>query len=104
MTALTGLALLVLAFWFWLDSLRTREIATGIGKAACERHAVQFLDQTVALRKLGVRWGPQGMKLRRVYSFDFSEEGYGRRTGYLVMIGIDLTELSMGLPSQPGDA
>lgn len=90
--------------WFWLDSMRAREIALGICRAACERRGVQFLDQTVALRKLGIRWPNQGLRFRRVYRFDFSEEGVGRRNGYLVLLGTDLVEISLGLPDQSTDA
>jgi hypothetical protein len=90
--------------WFWLDSLRAREIATGICRAACERRNVQFLDQTVALSRLGIRWPAQGMRFRRVYRFDFSEEGIGRRTGHLILLGQELEEISLGLPSATEDA
>jgi hypothetical protein len=104
---LENLTLILLALalgWFWLDSLRAREIATGISKSLCEQRNLQFLDQTVALRRLGVRWPSQGLRFRRVYRFDFSEEGMGRSSGYLVMLGTDLESYSLGLPERPGDA
>ena len=104
MNSLPLILFILLLGWFWLDSLRTREIATGICRAACERRQVQFLDQTVALRRLGLRWPPQGLRFRRVYRFDYSEEGVGRCTGYLVMLGVDLEEISLGLPNREGDA
>ena len=104
MSNLLALFLLLLTGWFWLDSLRAREIALGICKAACERRDVQFLDQAVVLRRLGVSWRGDGVRLRRVYRFDFSEEGVGRRSGYLVLRGMDLEELSFGLPAQPIDS
>ena len=104
MTDLLALFLLLMLGWFWLDSLRAREIALGICKAACARHDLQFLDQAVAVRRLGLSWGANGVRVRRVYRFDFSEEGLGRRTGYLVMRGIDLEDLSFGLPDQTRDA
>lgn len=97
------LALLLLG-WFWLDSLRAKELATGICRAACEKQGLQFLDQTVALRHLRVRRTQEGLRLRRAYRFDFSEEGAGRRSGHLVLLGLDLVEISFGLPQQPGDA
>ena len=75
MDNLFTILVLLLAGWFWLDSLRARELATGICRAACEQRGLQFLDQTVALRRLGVRRTPAGLRLRRVYRFDFSEEG-----------------------------
>ncbi|MEJ2327007.1 MAG: DUF3301 domain-containing protein [Chromatiaceae bacterium] len=98
--AIFGLTLLG---WFWLDSLRARELATGIARAACAQRGLQFLDQTVALHHLRVRRVPQGLRWRRVYRFDFSEEGVGRQTGYLVLIGLDLMEISVGLPDQMAD-
>ena len=104
MSDLFAVFLLLLLGWFWLDSLRAREIALGICKAACARRDLQFLDQAVALRRLGLYWGGNGIRLRRVYRFDFSEEGLGRRNGYLVMRGIDLEDLSFGLPDQTQDA
>lgn len=84
--------------WFWLDSMRSREIATGIGKSLCEREGVQFLDHTVSLAKLSLHWGARGLRLRRVYQFDFSEEGLGRHHGFIVMIGMEMNGLSMDRP------
>jgi hypothetical protein len=99
---LAAIALLLLLGWFWLDSLRAREIAMGICKAACDRRDLQLLDQAVALKRLGLRWGAEGVRLRRVYRFDFSEEGVGRLDGYLVLRGLDLESLSFGLPDEAG--
>lgn len=104
MSNLLAVFFLLLLGWFWLDSLRAREFATEICKAACARHELQFLDQTVALRRLGLAWKAEGLRMRRVYRFDFSEEGVGRRSGYLVMRGMTLEDLSFGLPTQTQDA
>ena len=104
MSDLAALALLLALGWFWLDSLRAREVAVGICKAACERRDLQLLDQAVALKRLSLRWGLEGVRLRRVYRFDFSEEGVGRRDGYLVLRGLDLESLSFGLPEGIEDA
>jgi hypothetical protein len=103
MDNLLAISALVLLGWFWLDSLRARELATGIARAACSQRDIQFLDQTVALRHLGLRRTPGGLRWRRVYRFDFSEEGVGRRTGYLVLVGLNLAEISLGLPDRVAD-
>jgi hypothetical protein len=104
MSNLLAVFLLLLLGWFWLDSMRAREIATEVCKSACKQRELQFLDQTVALRRLGLAWRSEGLRVRRVYRFDFSEEGVGRRSGYLVMRGITLEDLSFGLPTQTRDA
>lgn len=91
------LALLFLG-WFWLDSLRAREIATGICRAVCERHGLQFLDQTVSLRHLRLRRTDTGLRILRMYVFDFSTEGIGRYGGYIVLIGLDPDEINIKVP------
>lgn len=104
MSNIFAILLLLLLGWFWLDSLRAREIALGICKAACEARGLQLLDQAVMLRRLGLSWRDDGIRLRRVYRFDFSEEGIGRHSGYLVLRGIDLDDLSFGLPGRVSDS
>lgn len=101
---LLAILVLLLIGWFWLDSLRARELATGICRAACAQRDVQFLDQTVALLHLGVRRTAGGLRLQRVYRFEFSEEGVGRRSGHLVLLALNLEEISLGLPERPIDA
>jgi hypothetical protein len=103
-TSLFAILTLLLLGWFWLDSLRARELATGVCRAACRQRDLQLLDQTVALRRLTVHRTIDGLRLRRVYRFDFSEEGAGRRNGYLVLSGLDLEEISFGLPEHTDDA
>ena len=102
MTTFAGILLIILLIWFWLDSARAREIASGISQAACRERDLQFLDQTVALNRIGLRWTAQGIRIRRVFRFEFSEEGLGRRTGHTTLIGINLEEFSLGLPSEKG--
>jgi len=100
------LALLVVLSigWLWLDGARAREMAVGLAQRACRERGVQLLDQAVALRRVGLRWYRRGLRIRRVYRFDFSEEGVGRRTGYLVLGGLVLEDLSLGLPQVSDDA
>jgi len=88
-------ALLVLALvgWLWSDGLRARERANAVCRQACARRAVQLLDQTVALRGLGLHWGQRGLRLRRTYRFEYTEEGTSRQAGSLVLVGLDVAEL-----------
>ncbi len=103
MSTLSGILIIGLVIWFWLDSARAREIATGAREAACRHRDLQFLDQTVALRRIGLRWTRRGLRLRRLFRFDYSEQGVGRHTGHITLVGIDLEEFSLGLPGEPGE-
>lgn len=87
-----------LGVWFWVDSMRMREIAIRVGSEACQRHDVQFLDQTVALNRLGLFSDGRGhLRIRRTYQFDFSESGENRRRAYIVMLGAQPEVVQMGL-------
>lgn len=109
-TSLNLLFSLLVLILFWRDSLQTRELATRISRAACESYGVQFLDQTVALRRVRLRWTSGGPKLQRTYIFDFSLEGTLRTTGYIVMLGkrsetvrIDIPDSAFAYPERLED-
>ncbi len=89
------LALAALA-WFWYDSLRARERAVTLGRTACERDRLQFLDDTVeCVRTRPARDSCGRMVLRRIYRFEFSDNGNNRRVGIIVMLGTQVESLTM---------
>ena len=63
MESLLAIFVLLLIGWYWLDSLRARELALGICRAACEERELQFLDQTVALRRQATQPAPEWERL-----------------------------------------
>lgn len=82
------LALLAAAVWAWVDALRAREAALRACRRTCERLELQLLDETVALRQLRLRRDADGrLRLRRRYSFEYSEHGNERRQGEAVLLG-----------------
>ena len=73
-------ALLALAAlgWLWFDSMRAREAAVAAGQLACGRDGLQFLDETVECVSVRPAREDAGqMTLRRVYRFEFSDDGCG---------------------------
>jgi len=98
---MNGLWLIVvigLLVWFWLDSARARELATELARSMCHKRGLQFLDDTVSQTRFGLRWTPNGLRLRRMFSFDFSMEGLGRRSGWLILLGTQVEQFDLGLP------
>lgn len=84
------LALLVLGggVWFWLDSLKAREIGIQAARRACAEEGLQFLDETVVGRSL--RWARDDdgvLRLRRIYAFEYSDTGDNRRPGSVTLLG-----------------
>ena len=93
----SGAIILVLAGVFlWLDSLRARERAVQAGRAACKRYDLQFLDETVSFTRLRLARGEDGnLKIKRTYTFEFSDTGNNRRNGAIVMLGGELQDLHL---------
>jgi hypothetical protein len=80
----------------WLDSLRARERAVRAGRAACERYALQFLDDTVSFSRMRLRRDGEGqLRIARTYTFEFSDTGNNRRHGAIVMLGGELEDLQL---------
>ena len=99
-SALLPLLGILLLAWLWLDRARARQIANLLARRYCEHRGMQFLDQTVALARMGVRWTSEGLRIRRMFRFDFSLEGSGRHTGYVLMLGSRLETIDDGLAEE----
>jgi hypothetical protein len=88
-----GLLLAVLAGlgWFWWDGLQKREIAVQAARRACELAGVQFLDETVALKKMALRRdGNQQARIYREFGFEYSSVGDDRQVGRVYLLGARL--------------
>ncbi len=78
----------------WADSLRARERALKAGRSACERYGLQFLDDTVSFARLRLARDDEGrLRIKRTYTFEFSDTGNNRRDGSIVMLGEELRDL-----------
>lgn len=85
------------AGWFWLDSARARELAVAICKSTSQRYGLQFLDDTVVLHRVGLRWPNEGLRIRRVFRFEFSQDGVERHNGFISLVGIRLENIDFGM-------
>ncbi len=94
-TTLITLIVIFLLVLLWLDGARARELAIGVCKAACERERVQLLDGTVYLQRIGLRWTRGGVRFRRMFHFEFSQDHIRRQDGYLILIGTQLESIQV---------
>jgi hypothetical protein len=89
-----ALFLIIAGFAFWIDSLRARERALAAGRAACERNGLQLLDETVSGAGLRLARNEDGeLRIRRVFVFEFSDNGNNRRRGSIVVLGASVQDL-----------
>lgn len=96
MWEVAAIVFIALGVFLWLDSLRARERAVKAGRAACERYALQFLDDTVSFTRIRLRRDGEGqLKIARTYTFEFSDTGNNRRHGAIVMLGGELQDLQL---------
>lgn len=94
MTSILIILFLALIAWFWLNSIRAKEIALQASAEACKQIEVQFLDQTASLKKLRINRDRNGrMIFERIYSFDFSRDRETRVQGLVTIIGQRVTKV-----------
>jgi hypothetical protein len=87
-TELLVLLVLGAGVWFAWDSLSAREAAIAASRGACAAAGLLFLDDTVAIESLWpVRENGSQLKLRRIYSFEYSDTGNNRRKGSTTLLG-----------------
>jgi hypothetical protein len=96
MSTILALALFAAAVWLWLDSMRARERAVDVARRYCARQDLQFLDDTVALAALRPRRTGRGLRLQRVYEFEFSDTGLSRHRGAATVLGSEVIALHLG--------
>ena len=96
MSEMFALLAAVFGAWFVLDALRAREAAVRIAREVCKENGLQLLDDTVHGARLGIARDAEGLaRLRRTFVFEFSEDGFNRRSGCLVMLGNQLESLQL---------
>jgi len=91
-----AIVIIVLGALLWADSLKARERAVRAGRSACERYQLQFLDDTVAFARLRLARDEEGqVRIKRTYTFEFSDTGNNRRHGAIVMLGGEVADMHL---------
>lgn len=81
---------------YWMDAMRTKEIARFSAKQACINAEVEFLDDTVAQSQVRFRRNAQGQaSLYREYQFEFTSDGQFRYHGLIKMQGKRVLQVSL---------
>ena len=92
---LTFLLFFLIGWYFW-SAVRAKELAIQAGRLLCQRHGVQFLDETVEQRKikftLDDRKNPVWL---RTYHYEFATTGEFRYGGSVTMLGHQLQSVEM---------
>lgn len=82
--------------------MQAREHAKKLAAIACSRENMQLLDDTVALKKFAFEKARSGRRFfLRYFSFEFSSNGYDRRSGVIALSGLHLYFSYLDLPEHP---
>jgi len=86
MSSLALLVIIGLLVWFWLESLKSRDIAIQVARTSCRQQELQLLDGTVSLQTLRPYYrNLDDYGLKSTYTFDYSGDGVSRQTGCVVL-------------------
>ncbi len=89
--------LLALLGGFWHSSLAARELANRVAMDTCAGAQVQMLDGTVSIHRLSlVRHSDAPLAWRRTYVFDYTDDGFNRRRGFVVLTGDAVDTVGLG--------
>jgi hypothetical protein len=93
-------AALLASYKYWQVAMDAREAANRIAKDTCSRAVVQFLDGTVAFAGFRLSRDARGKRrLLRTYTFDYTNDGFERAQGFIVLAGNRLE--AVGLAGGP---
>lgn len=94
MTSIFILLFLAALAWFWMNSIRAKEIAMQASAAACQQIQAQFLDQTASLKNIRlIRNNIGRLIFERTYSFDFSRDRESRTKGMVIIQGHAINQI-----------
>ena len=88
--------LLISSIYYWFDSIRAKENATIHAKNSCKKVLLEFLDDTVLIKKVRLRRNTHGqVSIYREYEFEFSSTGEFRYKGQVRLLGKHLIDVDM---------
>ena len=87
-SAILWLTFLSFVAFYWVHSLRTKEIALAAAEKHCAEMQVQFLDQSVYLKRMWIKRNDGGqLNLWREFYFEFTVNGDDRYFGRVTLLG-----------------
>lgn len=79
----------------WYHVMRLRERAIAHARRICARHGLQFLDDSVGLHRLHMRWHRGALHVLREYRFDTSLGGHDRQVASMTLLRDRVVRMSL---------
>lgn len=82
--------------FYWIHALRTKDIALSAAEKHCDEMQVQFLDQSVYLKRIWFKRKDSGqLSLWREFYFEFTVSGDDRYFGRVSMLGKKISAVQL---------
>lgn len=82
----------IAGIWWHGQGMKARALAHA--KRYCQKHDLQFLDESLVLRKVTFRRGGSGfLEFVRIYAFEFTSTGEYRYRGTITLQGYRLADI-----------
>ncbi len=89
-------AALSIVYKVWQVSLDAREAANRIARETCSKAVVQLLDETVAFAGFRLTRDARGRRrFLRTYTFDYTNDGFERAQGFVILAGLRLEAVGL---------
>ena len=96
LTDIILIGVMCLAYGYWFNAQKTKEIALAAARNRCLAMTVQMLDDYVALNSIRLHKNKTGkIQLRRAFVFEFSSTGYERYNGTVFMLDRQIESIYM---------
>ncbi len=87
---------ILLAAWLWRAAMQAKEFATRAAENTCEKHNLQFLDETVALKSIKFKRDETGSPcFLRHYQFEYYDGEYARKTSSIDLLGNSIVNIEL---------
>lgn len=94
-TDVIGFSVILLAGWAWWHGQGVKALAYSRVKRYCEKHDLQLLDDSLALKKARPVMSKQSLVcLNRRFVFEFTTTGTYRYRGIIDMQGVEVVTIS----------
>jgi len=99
---LVVLLLFGLGGWYWLAAMSAKEYAHQVSSNACKQAQLNFLDDSVVLKKIRLRRDTEGrIMIYRWYEFEFTSDGSERYKGDVRLLGQRVLEVRLDSHRMP---
>lgn len=84
-----------MTLYLWWQGKAIKEKAIPITKKYCHKMDVQLLDDTISIKSTRIIWHNGQLRIKRIFSFEFTATGESRYEGKIEFINSQLISINL---------